>query len=75
MRGEDIPKMIFRTRYGNNEFLLMCFGHTDSPAAFIDIMNRVSRSYIYSFVVIFIDDIFVFSNNEGEHMNHLRLVL
>ena len=75
MRGEDIPKTEFQTRYGQYEFLVMSFGLTNSVAAFMDLMNRVFRSYLDSFVIAFIDDILVYLKNEGDHMGHLRVVL
>ena len=75
MRGEDIPKTAFRTRYGHYEFLVMFFGLTNAPAAFMNLMNRVFRSYLDSFVIVLIDNIFAYSINEGEHMDHLRMVL
>ena len=53
----------------------MSFGLTNSPATFMDPMNRVFRSYLDSFIIVFIEDIFVYLKNKGDHMNHLRLVL
>ena len=52
MRGEEIPKMAFWTRYGHYEFLVMSFGLTNAPTVFIDLMNRVFRSYLDSFVIV-----------------------
>ena len=69
-----IPKRAFQTRYGHYEFLVMFFGLTIDSTTFMD-MNRVFRSYPDSFVTIFIDDIMVYSKNEGEYMDHLRVVL
>ena len=74
-RGEDIPEMVFQTMYGYYEFLIMCFDLTNAPALFLDLMNRVFRNYLDSFVIVFIDDILIYSKNEGDHMNHLRVVL
>ena len=60
--------MTFGTRYGNYEFLVMSFSLTNAPVAFMDLMNKVFESYIDSFVIVFIDDILVYSKNEGDHM-------
>jgi len=75
VRGVDIPKTSFRTRYGHFEFVVMSFGLTNPPAAFMDLVNRVFRQYLDSFVIVVIDDILIYSRSEGEHMDHLRIVL
>ena len=71
----DIPKTTFWTRYGYFEFTVMPFGLTNAPAAFMCLMNRVFSACLDKFVVVFIDDILVYSKDEGEHNKHLRKVL
>jgi hypothetical protein len=75
IRPSNIPKTSFITKYGLYEFMVMYFGLMNAPAYFMYLMNSVFMDYLNKFVVVFIDDILVYSQNEQEHEEHLRKVL
>ncbi|GJR18403.1 putative reverse transcriptase domain-containing protein [Tanacetum coccineum] len=75
VREQDVPKTAFQTRYGHYEFQVMPFGLTNAPAVFMDLMNRVCKPYLDKFVIVFIDDILIYSKDEREHEEHLKAIL
>nr|GEU89804.1 putative reverse transcriptase domain-containing protein [Tanacetum cinerariifolium] len=75
VREEDISKTAFKTRYGHYEFQVMSFGLTNAPAVFMDLMNRVCKPYLDKFVIVFIDDILIYSKSKKEHEERLKLIL
>ncbi|GJS77719.1 putative reverse transcriptase domain-containing protein [Tanacetum coccineum] len=74
-RDEDIPNMAFKTLYGHYEFQVTPFGLTNAPAVFMDLINRVCKPYLDNFVIVFIDDILIYSHSKEEHEEHLKLIL
>ena len=75
IRSDDVYKTVFRTHYGHYEVMVMPFGLTITPAAFMSLMNKVFQQYLNRFVVVFVDDILVFSKSKAEHVRHLIPVL
>ena len=75
MKVDDVQKTAFRSRYGHYEYVVMPFGVTNAPAVFMDYMNRVFRPFLDKFVIVFIDDILIYSRIREEHAEHLRLML
>ena len=74
IKDEVIGKTAFRTRYGHYEFTVVPFGLSNAPAIFMCLMNGVFREYLDKFVIVFLDDILVYSKSEGDHEQHLRMV-
>jgi len=75
LKADDVQKTAFGSRYGHYEYVVMPFGVTNAPAVFMDYMNRIFRPFLDKFVVVFIDDILIYSKTQKEHAEHLRLVL
>ena len=75
VREVNIPKRVFRTRYGHFEFIVMPFRLMNAPATFMDLMHRVFQPYLDQFVEVFIEDIFIYSKSEEKHEGHLRIVI
>ncbi|KAL0551906.1 hypothetical protein IC582_010998 [Cucumis melo] len=75
IKDGDVPKTAFHSRYGHYEFIVMSFGLTNAPAVFMDLMNSVFREFLDTFVIVFIDDILIYSKTETEHEENLRMVL
>lgn len=75
IRASDNPKTAFLTRYNHYKFLVMSFGLTNTPATFIELINGVSWPYLDSFIIVFIDNILVYTKTEANHYRHLRIIL
>jgi hypothetical protein len=75
VKDEDISKTAFRTRYGHYEFTVVSFGLSNAPVVFMCLMNGVFKNYLDKFVIVFLNDILVYSKSEEEHEQHLRMVL
>jgi len=75
VKAEDVPKTASRSRYGHYEYVVMPFGVTNAPALFMDYINRIFRPFVDKFIVVFIDDILIYSRTKEEHGGHLRIVM
>nr|GFA96601.1 retrotransposon protein, putative, Ty3-gypsy subclass [Tanacetum cinerariifolium] len=75
VREEDVPKIAFKTRFGHYEFQVMPFELTNAPTVFMDLMNQLCKPYLDKFMIIFIDDILIYSKDEKEHEKHLKAII
>ena len=75
IKPKDIPKIEFVSRYGHHEYLVVPFGLTNAPAIFMNLMNNIFMKYLDKFVIVFINDILVYSKTKGDHADHFRIVL
>jgi len=75
VKSDDVQKTTLRSRYEHYEYVVMPFGVTNAPALFMDFMNRIFKPFLNKFVVVFIDDILIYSRIHGEHVEHLRTIL
>ena len=75
VKEKDTPKAAFSTRYGHFEFVVMSFGLTNAPATFMDLMNMIYKKYLDKFIVVFMDDILVYSKTQEVHEEHLQIAL
>jgi hypothetical protein len=75
IKDEDISKNFFKTRFGHYEFIVVPFGFSNSPVVFMCLMNGVFQEYLDKFVIVFLDEILVYSKTKEEHEHHLRMVL
>jgi hypothetical protein len=73
IKNDDIEKTAFRTRYGSFEFVVLPFGLTNAPPTFMRLMNSIFHKYLDEFVIIYLDDILIYSKNKHEHLNHIKL--
>ena len=75
IKGEDVPKTAFKIKYGHHKFLVIPFSLTNAPAALMTLMNQMFQLYLDKFVIIFIDDILIYSKSKQKHKQHLKMVL